>query len=390
MPELTDQTVDDEIAADWKEISAKHLTEEPATEPEAAPVQDAAPVKETPDKPERSAEERARDEAGRFTAKDDKAPVAKTAAKPEAKVEAKAPATDTQEAPAAQQRDITRPPSTWKPAAREAFAALPESVRTEIHRRETDFLNGQSQLLPDARLGSEMRQTIEPYRMLIEAEGGTPARAIGDLLRTAAVLRMGSGEQKLAAVQGIARQFGVDLTRLAPPQIGAQPGEQPQARPAEMRDPRVDALLANQQQQEQYREQQDRQQRESAAAAWMNETDAQGNPVRPYVNDVMAELTALVPQIRQHNPGLSHAQALQKAYESATWAHPEIRVLLQQKQQADSEARRRTENQERVTEARRAASTNVPRRGSLPSPGKPGRMEDTIEETARALGLLNR
>lgn len=392
MPELTDSTVDDEIAADWKEISAKHAVEEP--EVLEAPAEDVIPAKEFVEKeakPERTAEERARDEAGRFTKEQPEKP-AKAAAPP---TKGETPPSKAAEAApteaAAPARDLTRPPSTWKPAAREAFAALPEAVRSEIHRREADFLNGQSQLLPDARLGSEMRQTIEPYRMLIEAEGGTPSRAIGDLLRTAAVLRMGSGEQKLEAVKGIARQFGVDLTRLAPPaQIGGQPGEQPPARPAEFKDPRVDGLLANLHQQEQYREQQDRQQRETAAAQWMNETDAQGNPVRPYVNDVMGELTALVPQIRQQKPSLSHAQALQEAYDRATWAHPEIRALLQQKQQADSEARRRTENQERVTEARRAASTNVPRRGSTPSPGKPGRMEDTIEETARALGLLNR
>ena len=373
MPELNEQSVDDEILSDWKAIQAKQEPEE--AEPVEAKEEPKVEAVKTEEKPEVK-DERPRDESGKFVkAKEpeDKPPV-KTEAKPELKTEAK-PETE------AQPRDVTRPPSSWKPTAREEWAKLPDSVRAEIHRRESDFMNGQSQLLPDARLGASMRQTIEPYRMLIEAEGGTPERAVGQLLRTAAVLRMGTPDQRAQAVMGIAQQFGVDLSKA----IGGQP--QQQASPQQFQDPRVDGLLQSIQQQQTQQTERERSERESAAGKWMAEADPQGNPLRPYVNDVMPEMTALVPQIRQMNPGFNHSQVLQEAYDRATWAHPEIRSLLQAKQ--TEELRRRTENQQRVTEAKKATSTNVPRRGSTPSPGKPGRMEDTISETARALGLIN-
>lgn len=400
-PSLNDQEVDTEIAADWASIREKHAAE-PADEPETpvaetdAPETTEAAAPDAPAATEKPAAttERPRDEAGRFAKADDKpaekpekaaAVAAPSAAAPSpSSLEVAAAAAPAPDAPA---RDITRPPSTWKPAAREQWDKVPDALRAEIHRREGDFLNGQQQLLPDARLGATMRQTIEPYRMIIEAEGGTPEGAVGNLLRTAAILRMGSPDQKLAAITTVAKQFGVDLTRLAP-QIGGTPSAET-APSAQMQDPRVDSLLENIRQQEQQRAASEQRDRESAALQWMNELDAQGKPLRPYVNDVMTELTALVPQIRQAKPGLTHAQALQEAYDRATWAHPEVRALLQQAQQADLEQRRRTENQTRVTEAKRAASTNAPRRASIPTPGKPGRMEDTIEETARALGLIN-
>jgi hypothetical protein len=104
---------------------------------------------------------------------------------------------------------------------------------------------------------------------------------------------------------------------------------------------------------------------------------------------VMDGMNVRVPQIRASNPSLSHKEVLQTAYEQEIWAHPEIRPILLKEQQEAAEARSRTENQERVNLARKASSVNVPRRGSTLAPAKPGTMEDTIRETARALGMVS-
>src|SRR5205807_2564940 len=109
---------------------------------------------------------------------------------------------------------------------------------------------------------------------------------------------------------------------------------------------------------------------EGTVTSWMNENDAQGKPLRPYLGDVMNEMSALVPQIRTQSPSLSHDQVLQQAYERATWGNPEIRTLLLQQQAQGASQTRSAENQNRVREAKRAASVNVPRRASLPTPGK--------------------
>jgi hypothetical protein len=385
---LSDKDVDDTMAADWAEISAKYAPE-PVEPPEIKA--DATPEPETTDKEVIPV---SRDAEGKFKAQDERsAKVKAPAAQPKEPSTPPLPKEGTAEAQPQtpsdpQARDINRAPSTWKPMARVEFDKLSPTIKAEIHRREADFQNGQAQLLPDATLGKNMRAIIEPHRALIEAEGGTPERAVADLMRTAAIFRIGSVQAKYQAIAQIANQFGIDL-RAFSGQPAPADGSQPQAQPQEFRDPRVDQLLAHQQQQEQQRQQREQQQLDSTVTRWMNEADAQGNPKRPYLNDVINEVSALIPSLQQADPTLTHTQALDAAYERAIWAHPEVRQLLTQKQQADLEAQRRTDNQARVRDARRAGSVNVPRRGSTPAPGKPGSMEETIAETARSLGMIS-
>jgi hypothetical protein len=406
---LSDKDVDDTIAADWAEISKKYAAEEVVdADPPANDAADGAGAGAGDDKGE-GGEERipvSREADGKFKARDKSEPEDKGQPKPKTTArqdfdkqqqrEAAQPEGQQQAAgDQPQARDINRPPSTWKPAAREKYAALDPAIKAEIHRREADFLNGQAQLRPDAELGSKMREVIRPYEMMIQAEGGTPERAVADLMRTAAIFRVGTAEQKYQAVGQICRQFGVDLVAIGRAALaqaqGQQPGAQPNGQPPpqqQFRDPRVDQMLAHQRQAEQQRVQRETQETENTVTRWMNEMDAEGNPKRPYLSDVINEMSALVPQIRQADPSLSHAQALDAAYDRAIWAHPEIRTLLAQKQQADLDAKRRSDNQTRVRDARRAGSVNVSRRASTPSPGKPGSMDETIANTARDLGLI--
>lgn len=385
---LADKEVDDTMAADWAAIQDKYTPEPVDDAPDATP--EAAPSGEETIPVSREAD-------GKFKAQEKDKP----------KVDAKAkPAKDTKATPAAadpsaaaplqegaeaataepQQRDINRAPSTWKPAARAEFDKLSPSIKAEIHRREADFLNGQAQLRPDAELGRELRGVIDPYRMMIDAEGGTPARAVADLLRTAAVFRTGSVQAKYQAIAQIANQFGIDLKPLG--QAARDQAAQQPSQPQQFRDPRVDQLLAQQNADRQASAQREQQQTESSVTRWMNEVDAQGNPKREYLGDVINPMSALVSQIRQNDPALTHGQALDQAYEQAIWAHPDIRPLLLAKQQTELDAQRRADNQTKVRDAKRAGSVNVPRRASSPNPGKPGTMEDTIGSTARALGLI--
>lgn len=380
MAVLAEKDVDATIAADWASIREKYKEEAPEI-PE--PQEEAAPEKSVETKPER-----ARDETGKFVEQPKEAKETKVEVKPSEKAvetaataESEPPTTTETTQP---QRDLNRAPSTWKPTARVEWEKLPAPVRAEIHRREADFLNGQSQLLPDAQFGRSMRQVVDPYRLLIEAEGATPERAVADIMRTAAILRMGTPQQKYAAFAQAAQQHGVDLRAFTQQNESGQP-QIPQV----LQDPRVDQLLAHMNNQETQRQHQEQSTLESIVTDWMNEADPQGKPLRPYLGDVMTEMQALVPQIRQAKPALAQAQVLQEAYERATWGNPEVRALLQTKQQTDLDAQRRTENQGRVRDAKKAASVNVARRASSPSPAKPGSLEETISNTARELGLIS-
>lgn len=372
---LNDKDLDDTMAADWAAIQDKYAVEEteaPAPEVETPAAEPVAVEPETP--------ARARDETGKF-AKEAAKPVEKTPAVKESAAKEVAAPEPTEVAAAPElARDINRAPSTWKPAARVDFEKLPAAARAEIHRREADYMNGTAQLLPDAKFGKSVTEIMAPYKMLIEAEGGTYERAISDMMKTAAMLRIGTPQQKQQLFLQTAAQFGVDLRGFQ-----AQPGQQPQQT---LQDPRVDQLLAQLNQERQQNAQREQQTLEGTVTSWMNENDTQGKPLRPYLGDVMNEMSALVPQIRTQSPSLSHDQVLQQAYERATWGNPEIRTLLLQQQTQGVSQTRSAENQNRVREAKRAASVNVPRRASLPTPGKPGSLDETLTATARELGLI--
>lgn len=390
MSVLADKDIDTTMAADWAAIQEKYAVEPEevehvelgSTEPEAPvatePVVDRgdgrradgtfAPKEKIPGK-----EDAGKDELSGAISKTAKSAVISRA---ETAVEQTDPG-----AQSSIERDINRAPSTWKPTARAEWDKLSPAVRAEIHRRETDFMNGRTELLPDAKFGKSVSEVMAPYRMLIEAEGGTPERAIGDLMRTAAGLRLGTPQQKAQIITQVCRQYGVDMSAFAP-QIGQQPNQPQQP----LADPRVDQLIGQLNQERQQRAQFEQQTLEGSVTNWMNEAGPDGQPKRPYLGDVMNEMGALVPQIRQANPSLTHDQVLQQAYETATWGNPEIRALLLQAQ--GNGQVRVADNQNRVRDAKRAASVNVPRRASQPSAGKPGTLEETITNTARELGLI--
>lgn len=354
--EVSLANADDQIAETWREIIGRG-------EADDAPAEDV-------DKPQR-----VRDESGKFS-KQDKvnadAVIGKEPAPPQ--TPEAAPAAEAQPAAVADPND--KPPSSWKPAAREQWAKLPPDIRAEIQRRETESHQGFQQIKPDVEMGRAMRQVIEPFRAMIEAEGSTPDRAVAGLFRTAALLRTGSPDMKAAEVAKIISGYGIPLDRLNAYLTGeAQPQAAPQP---EFRDPRFDAYLQQQQQREM-------QENENVVNQWLNEVDAQGQPLRKFYNDVSAEMQTLLPAIRESKPGLSKVQLLQEAYDRAVWANPDTRALVQ----SELEAKRREENLRKANEAKKAASVNVPRRGHVPSAAPKGSMDDTIRNAARELGFFS-
>ena len=357
--EVTLANADDQIAATWREITGRME--------EAPSLNDA--VEEPQEKP------RARDEAGKF-AKVEKvnadAEIGKESAPPQ--TPEAAPVAEAQPAAVADPND--RAPSSWKPAAREQWAKLPPDIRAEVLRRETESHQGFAQIKPDIEFGKAMRQAVDPFRAMIEAEGSTPDRAVAGLFKTAALLRTGSPDMKASEVAKIIQGYGIPLDRLNAYLTGeAAPQAQPQQ---EFRDPRFDAYL----QQQQARESQEN---ETVVNQWINEVDAQGQPLRKFYNDVASEMQNLLPAIRESKPGLSKSQLLQEAYDRAVWANPDTRALVQ----SELEAKRREENLRTANEAKKAASVNVPRRGHVPSAAPKGSMDDTIRSAARELGFFS-
>jgi hypothetical protein len=389
---VDDKTLDEQLTASIRDTL--HTIQERPAEETGLPEKDAT---DAVDAPAGDAPARARDATGKFTKNESSAPVVA----PDKGViadDATKPSVASPVAPGADDSpmafDINRAPSSWKPAAKAEWANLPEGIRAEIHRREGDFHN--TVLKPmreDATFGQTIKQVLAPYQMLIEAEGGTPDRAIADTMKTAALFRVGTQEQKLNALFQIDKQFNGGLAQhfqqAVAAEVAKQTGQPVQnQQPAEFRDPRVDQLLQAQQQQERARLQNEERANNEAAGRFLSSTNDKGQPLYPFVDNVLPDMTQRAAVIRGANPHLAADEVLKKAYEEAVWANPETRaVLVAQTQASQPEA-----NLQRVEQARRASAGNLPKRGALPASSSPGPLkfgtpdsDESIRETYRQL-----
>lgn len=100
-------------------------------------------------------------------------------------------------------------PASWRPDAREHWAALPAGVRAEVARREAEVQRTLQETADARRFTEQMQQVIRPYEMFIKAEGSNPVQAIDNLMATAARLRTGTAPELAQMVAGIVKQFGV-------------------------------------------------------------------------------------------------------------------------------------------------------------------------------------
>ncbi len=103
----------------------------------------------------------------------------------------------------AEAEKITRKaPSSWKKHAQESFSSLPEAIQDEILRRENDFHNGLQNY-------KNLQSIFEPYQPTMQQLGISPEYAVQQLLAVDNVLRNGSQQQKMEALQNILSEYKI-------------------------------------------------------------------------------------------------------------------------------------------------------------------------------------
>lgn len=332
----------------------------------AAPVTEAAaevPAGESkPEAAEPAAEagsgDRPRDANGRFLPKSEEP--AKAEAQPQSVPGTQAP--QAAEAPKEpQQQVVDLPPSTWTALAKAEYAKLPEVVRNEIKKRESDFQKGISGYKQAADYGQRMQQTLQPFMPLIQQAGGQPEAVVRNLLQTAATLRTGSPQQKQQLLVQIAQEYGVQLPGQ---QQDTQGNGIDQNAIAQM----VQQLLQPHLQQfqqfqgqfqtvQQQREQAEQQQLASQIEAFRTATDEKGQPKHMYFDNVRGTMAALIDS--------GDAATLEDAYVMACRAHPEVSQILAAEQAKKADAQRLAEAKRLAEEARRATTVNAQGQGGV-------------------------
>lgn len=246
-----------------------------------------------------------RDENGRFKPKADEEKPEQTTKEP---VEPVAETTETAEAGT---WTHTRPPSSWTPKAREDWGKIPEHLQKEITKREYDQANGARQLHEQySHAKAFVERVKEP---MLEAIGvnGDPVQHVLSMMAVEKTLRTAPMPQKFNQLMSMADQFGIPLREI----INASVGEE-----VLRRDPQQaaipDAVSRELAEIRQWREQSEQQVVDMEVSQYGQSLE--------FFEDVRHQMADYIEK--------GVAPDLQAAYEMATWANPQVREVLLDRQ----------------------------------------------------------
>lgn len=343
------------LGEDIRAAVSKLSTDEPVVTNDA-PVVETPEVTETPE----AKAARERDEKGRFAQKKPDEP----AAEPEsADANQQNPATENQ-APAA----ALKAPAALKPAIKAKWAELSTEVQQEFVRLESTQQKGMQKIAEDARFGQTLREVVSPHEATFKALGIDAPRAVDALLKADYTLRTAHPAQKAQFLLQLAKQYGADMSVFQPQAADGQTPQQPA-----QTDPAVVALWNRLQQIEQSQHQQqtereriETEQAQSSIVAFAND------PKNEFFEDVREDMAILI------NSG--RAKTLQEAYDMATYANPDTRQAVLDRQFAERDAKRKAD-QAKAVETKRAAGVSV--RSSGPAQVAAATKDETVGETVR-------
>lgn len=276
---------------------------------------------------QKTAAERARDAAGRFSAKSKTQEVAKpVVGKPAAESpSAEAPPTAAEGAQLPEAAAVaTKAPQGLTPSEREAFAQASPEIQKALARLDQTSRQALQESAPARQLANAFQETVSPYVGMMRAAGAqNPLQAVGGILQQWAVLQGGNAENKAHLVASIVRQSGIPIELLAQAIDGGPQGQgqqQPQHfDPVAFRQQVKQELMQDFQGQ---RQQMAQSQAQQEAQAFMTD------PANEWAEDVRDSMAALLSGGRK--------MTIQEAYDRAIWSHPEIRDILQKRKAADA------------------------------------------------------
>lgn len=266
-------------------------------------------------------------------------------------------------------------PSGWKEDYKEAWRGLDPSIKGEIQRREQNFHDGIKQYKEPAAFGTAIGNEMLPYLETFKRLNTTPQQITKDLFSTWNELVTGTPEAKQSTLLRIARDFGINIASASstPQKDG---GEAPDDRIAALQQEIAELRRGHEtQQQEQARLRQEAQQAEQA------EID---EDIARFAADPKNEHFSSVKEIMGRLMTGGQAKTLAEAYEQACVLHPDVKLKVQ----AKANAERKRKEAEEAAAAKKAAAANVNRRGTHPETPKPGSMEDTIRSEGKRLGII--
>lgn len=327
----------------------------PPTEGEATPPVPSTPEVEVPETQE-AKDARARDEKGRFAKAEQKPDLTQSE-----KVVKPGVIAPEQAAPTPPTEPL-KPPASFKALAREEWGKTPPAIQQEVIRRERETAMALEQSA-EARQGHQrFREILAPYEPMLRGQGADPYQTVQGLLQTAAALATAPIQQRATILAGLIREYlpgKESLEVLDNTLSGVLQGRVPtQTAPQYASDPRLDEIYQTFQQAKQMQAQTLDQQ----AAAGIREVS--GNEFYEDVKLIMADMLEVA-----GNQGIALTPS--EAYTRATYLHPEVSKVLDQRQAA-----KLASNPVGSTARARAAASSV--RGSPTAPPPNGAQPDDL------------
>ena len=250
-----------------------------------------------------------------------------------------------------------RAPASWKPEAREHWAQLPENVRAEVARRESEVARTLQESAEARKTAEAVMKTIEPYQAFIKAENSNPIQAIDNLMSTAARLRTGTAPELAQLVAGIVNQYGTGrfgnafIEMLDSALAGQAPRQDPQQMAIEQvlnqRLAPMQNMLTQFQQAQMAQQQQVAQAAQSEVQNFLDQAE--------FGNDVREDMADLLETAQRRGQNMS----LQDAYKKACLMNDNVRSVLTQRVRAKGA-------QQTTQAAQKARSAAVQVSGSAP------------------------
>lgn len=246
-------------------------------------------------------------------------------------------------------------PISWSAEQKAKWATLPPDVQTYIAQRDKESHEAITRAGQQIKAFEPIRSVIEQFAPVFQKNGLPPHEGIARMMAVNEMLENNAP----AAIREIAKAYGVDLSGQAEPNASPESG-------------RVAELEARLAKAESYLTAQQRQQVNTEQAALAREI-ADFAKDKPHFETVRSVMAGLMQS--------GAAETLKDAYEQAVYANPTTRQSILADQQKASEDKRKKDEAERVTAAKKAAGVNV--KSSPGSATSTKTLDDDLREIAR-------
>jgi len=359
MADETQQTTRDVLSAAYDAQVSAAETSTTAAPTEAVKTETAAPAAvETTS----TAEQRARDDKGRFAPKTDTAepskPGEESATAPKAgaapepgKAKADGTAPPPPPVPSAEAAaPKVKPPQSWKPAIRELAAKLPAEyhpILEEVDRRERETTKVLQETAQVRQFAGQVQQSLSPYQSIAAANGTDVMTWAGTALQTVAALYAGTPQQKAQVIAQAIALSGVDVDAINAAMQG-QPAPQ-QAAPQQNTEAVVQRVI-----------QQRLQQVEAQRAEQQASEFIQGAP--EFLNDVKDDMVEILRLAEARGGKMTY----QQAYEKACKVNEDVQKVLEQRKAGEA-----AKGQVAAAQKAQAAASSVKSSPVTSSPAQP-------------------